>query len=125
MASDPAGAGRDSLSESEWGFDPLTIILPFGLYALWLVFLSWLIGKMIERGKPPLRAAACVAASVIVAWAPKLPSLVFHFSEALPDSIGWPDLIVHISAPLAVFFGQWWWFHTHRIDREDIAKVFE
>lgn len=107
------------------GFDPVTIGSAFALYAVWLTFLSWMMSKMIERGKPPLRAAACVTASIIIAWAPTLPSLLFDFSNALPDSIGWPDLIVQIGAPLAIFFAAWWWFRRYRIDREDIAKVFE
>ena len=125
MARAQAGAGRDSLTEFELGFDPLTIGPPFALYAIWLGFLSWLISKMIERGKPPLRAAACVAASVIVAWMPTLPSLVFDFSEAFPASLEWPGLIVQIGAPLAVFLGQWWWFQRHWIEPENIEEIFE
>jgi hypothetical protein len=111
--------------EPELGFDPVIVGFQFALYFVWLMFVSWMISRMIRDGIPPVRAGLCVVTGVIITWIPALARHIFDLNLAGLASFGWGDLIVQLGAPLAVFLCGWWWFHRQRVEDRDIAEIFE
>ena len=90
------------------------------------MFLSWLVSRFIIRdGKPVMRAALCVVISVMIAWGLSFGLNALMPSRASSRPFEWSDFVVQIGTPLAVFLWEWWSFHRHWIDDEDIGEVFE
>ena len=98
----------------------------FALYFVWLMFLSWLVSRVVGDGKPVTRAALCVVIAVAIAWA-------FHFALHAMDldvivvtrGFFWVAVAIEFCAPLAVFLWEWWSFQRHWTDDDDIEEIFE
>jgi hypothetical protein len=80
---------------------------------------------MVRVGIVPIRAALCVAISVVISWTPVLVRRMFDVDPVSTDPLTLDYLAVQLGAPLAAFAWLWWWLDRHSPDDQDLAEIFE
>lgn len=100
------------------------LLVQFALYAGWLTFLSWMIGRAVTKGAPSVRALLCVVCAMAVSLVLYAIQMRFDLDAVLPRAIGIEQLILHAGAPATVIFALSWWF-GRQARRESEIKIFE